>query len=375
MDAASNEQIWSVSDFVAVFNQTIEYAYPNVLISGEIANFKVSKNRWVYFDLKDDESSVRFFGTVYGLPGPLEDGMLVQVRGVPRLHPQFGFSITFQTIQPLGEGSIKRASVLLEAKLAAEGLFDESRKRVLPYPPTRIGLIASSESAAYKDFLKVLSARWGDVSIVLVDVQVQGEIAPAQIVQALERLNAEADLDIIVMTRGGGSPEDMAAFSTESVTRAVGLSRIPTLVAIGHEVDVCLAELAADKRASTPSNAAELLVPDKKQEADRLLSVLERLQQQAVQLVDNKHSALKSTSQRMITYLQHSLQRNQHEVASRAQILEVLNPQAILRRGYATLRKDGVYLRSGKQLKKGDKVLIDMYDASVETIVEQVEVQ
>jgi exodeoxyribonuclease VII large subunit len=148
---ATADLTFSVSEFVALLNQTLEYAYPNVTITGELANFRVSKNRWAYFDLKDEEATVRFFGTIYQLPGPLEDGMMVAVRGVPRLHPQYGFSITVQHIQPVGEGSIRKAAQLLEAKLTAEGLFDPERKRPLPYPPAHIGLVASAESAAYRD--------------------------------------------------------------------------------------------------------------------------------------------------------------------------------------------------------------------------------
>ncbi|MGI0134108.1 MAG: exodeoxyribonuclease VII large subunit, partial [Candidatus Micrarchaeaceae archaeon] len=129
-----------VSDFVALVNQTFEYAYPTVTIRGELANFKVSKNRWVYFDLKDDGALVRFFGTVYQLPGPLEDGMMVVVRGVPRLHPRFGFSVSVSVIRPSGEGTIRRSAEMLQAALTKEGLFDISRKRPLPYPPTQIGL-------------------------------------------------------------------------------------------------------------------------------------------------------------------------------------------------------------------------------------------
>jgi exodeoxyribonuclease VII large subunit len=150
----------SVSEFVELLNQTLEFAYPDLVIVGELANFRVSKNRWVYFDLKDEQASVKFFGTVYNLPGPLEDGMLLKVWGQPRLHNLYGFSITVMNIQPSGEGSIRRAAKLLQAKLASEGLFDETRKRPIPYPPQRIGLITSKQSAAYADFVKILQARW-----------------------------------------------------------------------------------------------------------------------------------------------------------------------------------------------------------------------
>jgi len=205
---------FSVSEFVAVLNQTLEYAYPNVVVSGEIANFRVSKNRWVYFDLKDEGATVKFFGTIYQLPGPLEDGMVVAVRGMPRLHPLYGFSVTAQTIQPVGEGSIKKAAKLLEAKLAAEGLFDAERKRPLPYPPSHIGLVASTESAAYRDFVKVIGARWGGMQISVIDVQVQGEASPAQVVAAIQQFNQMASSpEVLVVTRGGGSAEDLQAFS------------------------------------------------------------------------------------------------------------------------------------------------------------------
>src|SRR5665213_1728930 len=181
----------SVGEFVALLNQTLDYAYPNIVLTGELANLRVSKNRWVYFDLKDELATVKFFGTVYQLPGPLEDGMLLKVRGNPRLHPLYGFSVNVQSIQPAGEGTIRRAAELLQAKLAAEGLFDEARKRALPYPPARIGLVASRQSAAYADFVKILQARWQGIAIELIDVQVQGEVAPRQIVGAIEQFNAK----------------------------------------------------------------------------------------------------------------------------------------------------------------------------------------
>ena len=256
--------ILQVSDFVALLNQTLEFAYPVVTVQGELANFRVSKNKWVYFDIKDQHATVRCFGTIYQLPGPLEDGMLIQITATPRLHPLYNFSLNIQAIAPVGEGSIKKAQSLLEAKLQKEGLFDTERKRLLPYPPTKIGLIASVESAAYKDFMKIINVRWVGLHIAVANVQVQGAAAVGQITSALKYLNEHMDLEAIIVTRGGGSPEDLAVFSTEQVTRAVAASRVPTLVAVGHEVDVSLAELAADVRASTPSNAAELLVPDRR---------------------------------------------------------------------------------------------------------------
>lgn len=353
----------SVSDFVALLNQTLEYAYPNVVIIGELANFRVSKNKWVYFDLKDEGASVKFFGSVYNLPGPLEDGLLLKVRGQPRLHPLYGFSVNVSSIQPAGEGSIKRAAALLRAKLAAEGLFDEARKRGLPYPPAHIGLITSKQSAAYADFIKILDARWQGVVVELVDVQVQGEAAPEQITAALERFNTEAEPpEVIVIIRGGGSAEDLAAFNTEPVTRAVAASRVPTLVAIGHETDLSLAELAADRRASTPSNAAELLVPDRRQVLAELASYRLQLARQAQNRVAMARSLLQQQALALTQQLAGLLRSAQTEVKSQAQLLAALNPEAVLRRGYAIVRQNGRAVRSAKVLSAGGIVDVQISD-------------
>lgn len=369
----SPDVIFSVSEFVAILNQTLEYAYPNVIINGELANFRVSKNRWVYFDLKDEGATVRFFGTVYQLPGPLEDGMTVMVRGVPRLHPQYGFSITVQSIQPVGEGSIKKATQLLEAKLAAEGLFEAERKRPLPYPPTHIGLITSSESAAYHDFMKIINARWGGLMVTLIDVQVQGEAAPLQVVQAIRQFNQLATPpEVLVITRGGGSAEDLQAFSTEQVTRAIAASRIPTLVAIGHEVDISLAELAADRRASTPSNAAELLVPDRqatliglRAHRDRLTHFAERAAHDSREELRLQRETLRSSVGRLV------MQAGQ-QLGLRRQLLAAFNPQAALERGYALVRKGRQYVRSSRDVEKGDELSLTLTDADLTTIVKRI---
>jgi exodeoxyribonuclease VII large subunit len=337
----------SVSEFVALLNQTLEYAYPHVIITGELANLRVSKNRWLYFDLKDETATVKFFGTVYQLPGPLEDGMLLKVRGQPRLHQLYGFSINVLSLQPAGEGTIKRAAQLLQAKLTAEGLFDEGRKRPLPYPPRRIGLITSKQSAAYADFIKILNARWHGIQVELIDVQVQGEIAPSQIVEALEQFNEQAQPpEVIVLIRGGGSTEDLTAFSGEQVTRAVAASRVPTLAAVGHEIDLSLVELAADRRASTPSNAAELLVPDRRQ----ALTELQKNRQNLEQLVNRKLQLLTTDIAGGATTLDHIWQtfanRINRDITLKKQLLAAFNPHAALERGYALVRRSG----SGKMI-------------------------
>lgn len=372
-----DELILTVTDFVAFLNQTLETAYPSVTIQGELAHFRVSKNRWVYFDLKDEFSSVKFFGTVYQLPGPLEDGLILQVRGVPRLHPQYGFSVTVQAMQPVGEGSIKRAATLLQAKLAAEGLFDDSRKRVVPYPPQRIGLITSRESAAYADFIKIINARWGGLEIELRDVHVQGEAAAGEVVTAIELFNQAAQIpDVLVITRGGGSAEDLAAFSTEQVTRAVAASRIPTVVAIGHEIDMSLAELAADRRASTPSNAAELLVPDKRAELAELVHKQSMLHNALTQNIQLKRQFLTEVVRQLSDSVARLLHDQTRRLGEQKRTLELLNPYTILKRGYAILQTvdEDKPIKSVTSLSPGDRVRIVLHDGRAEADITTTEV-
>ncbi len=369
-----SELVLTVSEFVAVLNQTLEYAYPSVSIVGELANFRVSKNRWVYFDLKDETASVKFFGTVYQLPGPLEDGITVEVKGQPRLHNLYGFSVNVQSLRPVGQGSIKRASQLLEAKLAKEGLFDPDRKRLLPYPPERIGLITSGQSAAYADFIKILNERWGGLEINLADVQVQGEAAVSQIVSAIQYFNQHAEPpDVLVVTRGGGSADDLQAFSTEQVTRAIAASRIPTLVAIGHEVDLSLAERAADQRASTPSNAAQLLVPDKRYELAKLSQLSESLYslvQQSYELMGKRYEEIQNVLNERTSYLITQAIKNQ---ALKLLILQAFDPASVLKRGYAVVRTHGQVIRSAKKLNAGQELAIQFAEGSAEVSVKNID--
>ena len=361
----------SPSDFVALVNQTLEFAYPSLAIEGELSNFRVSKGRWVYFDIKDETASVKFFGTVYNLPGPLEEGMTLKVSGTPRLHPLYGFSVTIQSIALSGEGTIKKAFDLLLQKLTLEGLFAEERKRELPYPPERIGLITSGESAAYADFVKIIGARWGGLEISLADVQVQGGPAAAQIVRAIEYFNAQGDPpEVLVVIRGGGSADDLQTFNTEVVTRAVAASRIPTLVAIGHEVDTSLAELAADLRGSTPSNAAELLVPDRAY----LLNQLSILKADMARLLSASVQADRKDIKLLAGTLIHAAERlmfdHRQDILHAKQVLNLLNPVNVLKRGYAVLRAGEEVVHSAQQVKQGQELTILLADGTIKAGVQ-----
>lgn len=365
--------VFTPTDFVALVNQTLDFAYPHVTIAGELANFKVSRAKWVYFDLKDNLSTVRFFGTVYSLPGPLEDGMLLEVSGRPQLSPKYGFNITVQSIKPVGEGSIKRAADLLRLKLEKEGLFDQERKRPLLYPPSHIGLITSKESAAYEDFCKILNSRFGGLKVSFSDVSVQGESAGSEIIQAIEAINQLSDVpEIIVIVRGGGSREDLAVFDSEQIVRAVSLSRIPTLVAIGHETDISLAELAADLRCSTPSHAAQSLVPDKKHEKAVLENYKNSLRSGFSKFITTSFLNLDEYKELILSLTNKRLNEADNYLNNEKILLAALSPDMPLKKGYILARRSGQIVSSAKKLKTGDKLLLQFKDGQAETKVKSV---
>jgi exodeoxyribonuclease VII large subunit len=352
--------ILQVSDLLALVNQTLEYAYPSVRVEGEVASFKVSKGKFVFFDIKDDTGAVNCFMMAYGLRQPLEDGMRVQVVAQPRLTAWGKFSLTVREVNPVGEGSIKRAFELLRAKLEKEGLFDVVRKRPLPQIPQRVGLVASVESAGYADFIKILNHRWGGVVVEVADVQVQGQMSAAQIVGAIEYFNQQADLpEVLVIVRGGGSADDLAVFNDEHVVRAVAGSRVPTLVGVGHEVDVSLCDLVADVRAATPSNAAQILVPDR----HALLAGLAQREQRLADRLSGRAADVRRTvdsaALRMIARLEYVLAERGKYIQQAQLLLKQLDPKVVLQRGYSLVRAaNGTLVRSGKHVKPGDILTI-----------------
>lgn len=368
------DAVFDVSGAVAALNQTLDYAFPNITVVGELANYKVAKGRWIYADIKDDNAKLRLFGTVYDLPVPLSDGMVVQVFSRPQIHPQFGFSLNIMNIKPVGEGSIKKAADLLRIKLEKEGLFDPARKRTVPYPPDRIGLITSAESAAYADFTKILNARWLGVQVEVFDAQVQGEAAVESIISGIRYFNQHSEPpEALVVIRGGGSADDLAAFSAEQTVRAVAGSRIPTCVAIGHEVDISLAELAADMRASTPSNAAELLFPDRAEVLNRLGLKNDQLTASLVHRLEEKEALLNTIKSDLIRSVEAALETKSNEMKHAKTLLEAIHPKATLKRGYALVQTEsGKLVSTKRQLSVGDSLRVTLQDGGIDTKVEKV---
>ena len=330
----------TVSDFVALVNQTLEYAYPSVMVIGEVAEFRISQGKWVTFKLKDAESVVECFMVAYQLRVPIENGMKVRIVAAPKLNGKWGkFSLTVRNIAPLGEGSIKKSFELLKAKLEAEGLFSPERKRVLPRIPQRVAVITSTESAAYADFCKIINERWGGLQVMVAHTQVQGEPAADQIIRAIRYFNSyEALPEVLVIIRGGGSAEDLMTFNDELLAREISRSRIPTLVGVGHEVDHTLADMVADVRAATPTNAAEILVPDRRDS-------IAKIHQQVVTAGDVFARAIelrKNEVRRDIATVTQTIDAKLSDTHGRLLLLRAVvdqvNPDNVLKRGYALLK-------------------------------------
>jgi len=338
MDEAVSIRL-SVSDFIALTNQTLEYAYPSIEVEGEVASFKVNQGKFVFFDLKDATGSVGCFMTLWQLRTPIEDGMKIVVTASPKLTAWGKFSLTVRTLRPSGEGSLKKSFELLRAKLEKEGLFAEERKRPLPTLPQHVAVISSTQAAGYADFIKIVNDRWGGVQIDVAHVQVQGADAPDQMIRALRYFNSQENLpNVIVIVRGGGSADDLGAFNDELLVREIATSRVPTLVGVGHEVDVSLADMAADVRAATPSNAAQLLVPDRQEYIrvvqrqvrallPRIEATMERYRQDTVMRLET-----------MFEKLSRRLGEQREKVVMLRRVLLELDPNKVLARGYALTR-------------------------------------
>ncbi len=331
-------QVYSVSDFQAVCNQIMETAFAGVVIEGEVASFKINQGKFVFFDLKDEDASVSCFMMKFALRFPLEDGMKIRVRALPKLTKWGKFSLTVQAIMPVGEGSLKKSFELLKKKLDAEGLFAPEKKRALPENIVKIGVISSTQAAGYADFCKILNERWGGLEVQVAHTQVQGMAAADQIIRALQYFNERTEMQVIALIRGGGSADDLAVFNDEALVRAVAASKIPIITGIGHEVDESLCDLVADVVASTPSNAAQMLTRDKTALLAGIRDEIKRtnnlLNAKIEELIDGNRGEMQRVGQEIVV----KITTTESEVATQLKMLAQLNPEKVLERGYALVR-------------------------------------
>jgi exodeoxyribonuclease VII large subunit len=335
----NNQLQLSVSEFVALTNQTLDYAYPTVSVIGEVTEFRISQGKWVSFKLKDAEAVVGCFLVINQLRMPVEDGMKLLVVAQPRLNNKGFFSLNVRAMKPVGEGSIKKGFELLKAKLETEGLFAPERKRRLPRVPQRVAVIASTESAGYIDFCKIINERWGGMQVDVAHTQVQGVPAPDQMIRAIRYFNSLDVLpEVLVIVRGGGSAEDLSTFNDEPLARAIAESRIPTLVGVGHEIDTTLADMVSDVRAATPTNAAEILVPDKHEIIRASHQRAASLGNQLVQAIDEHLARTKNQLEAAYRRIEEKLHEHSERLAALRLATAQLNPENVLKQGYALLR-------------------------------------
>jgi len=358
---------------VRAFNQGIgSYLsrLPTVWVDGEITELR-RQERWqsVFFTLKDPESGAGIGvqmqrGLFDALSLDLANGERVQVFGRAELYEQRGeLRLRALTIERVGLGAHLAALERLKQKLAGEGLFDESRKRPLPRFPRLIGLVTGSDAAAKRDVLTGITSRFPPANVVVAETFVQGPRAPAAIAAALTELCARG-ADVIVLARGGGSFEDLLPFSDERVVRAVAACTVPVVSAVGHEQDTPLCDLAADVRASTPTAAARLVVPDVAELRQRVDSARAALHLGARRTAERHGERLTTTRDRLQRAPLLALERKRARLDHAHGRLGALSPVSTLQRGYAIVRREGEVVRSTAQVGSGDSILVDVADGS-----------
>ncbi|HEX4000665.1 MAG TPA: exodeoxyribonuclease VII large subunit [Pirellulales bacterium] len=392
MDAAATQldrpqlpPVLTVSALTLLIKEVVEGSFPLVWVSGEISNFSRPQSGHCYLTLKDDQAQIRaviWRGTAATIRCDLHDGLEVICRGHLDLYaPRGSYQLVVDELQPKGLGALEQALRRLREKLAAEGLFERGRKRPIPAFPRRIAVVTSPTGAAIRDFLQVLGRRWRGCDVLVVPVRVQGVGSADEIARAIATVNRLlTPIDVLVVARGGGSLEDLWAFNEEAVVRAIAGSRIPVVSGVGHEIDVTLADLVADLRALTPSEAAERVVPA----IDDIRAKLRSRQQQMVAAlrnrVGNERRRLESLADRRVVRKPfdrlHELGQQLDQWSARSERairqrlaqarqcatgmsarLESLSPLGVLSRGYTlTTRLDGRLIAASEELSVGDQI-------------------
>ncbi len=372
----------------------------NLFLRGEISNYKCYPSGHHYFSLKDAGGSIRcvmFRGSAFSLRFRPENGMKVIAQGRISVFPRDGtyqFYVNQMTVD--GVGDLHVAFEQLKAKLLSEGLFDPSRKRPLPRYPHTIAIITSSAGAALRDMLRILRKRYPLCEVKLLPVRVQGEEAPGEIAAALAYANRYRVADLIITGRGGGSIEDLWAFNDERVARAIAASELPVISAVGHEPDVTISDFVADLRAATPSNAAELAVPDQMElrqalaarQALLLTQMQKRLKQERgtlerlassrvlkspINYINDRRLQVDYVQHRLTAAFSETVQRKHRRFASLTAKLDAMSPLKVLARGYSMASDgQGTLLRSVKQIKPGDRLTVRFADGSAAAVVEEV---
>ncbi|MCD7880761.1 MAG: exodeoxyribonuclease VII large subunit [Clostridiales bacterium] len=368
-----------------------------IAVRGEISNYKRYPSGHHYFSLKDGEGALKcvlFRSSAQRLRFQPENGMKVVARGRITVFPRDGqYQLYADSLIPDGVGELYVAFEQTKARLAQEGLFDESRKKPLSPYPERIALITSSAGAAVHDMIRILKARWPVAQVLLLPVRVQGTQAAAELAGAVRYANAHALADLIIIGRGGGSMEDLWAFNDEALARTIAASELPVISAVGHETDFTIADFVADLRAATPSNAAELAVPDWRelsQQLDQLQARmqgavsarlteergrLERLSERRVMTdpaaaIEDKRLLLEMRQSRLLAQMQTMTHRERNRLAALAAGLDAMSPMKVLARGYSLAQNgEGRILSSVSQVALGEEITLRVADGRLNCTV------
>lgn len=380
------DTVFTVSQITDLIKEILETSFRTITIEGEISNWRPSAAGHIYFTLKDNSSQIKaviFRGAAYKLNFRPKDGDKVRCTGSLSVYaPQGNYQIIVNTMEIAGAGNILQMLEDRKKKLAAEGLFDQDKKRQLPFFPRTIGVVTSPTGAAIRDIINVATRRNPGVNIIVLPAIVQGEGADKTIVKMIEIANFYKLCDVLIVGRGGGSLEDLLPFSEESVVRAVAASAIPTISAVGHEIDWAICDYAADYRAPTPSAAAEMAVPLLADIEQQLCAYKDDLYNSIKQKVDNTRLIIKSFNpenleirfrniqqpllnryelarQDLIKNFQDKIKDLRTRIANNVTILENASPQTILNRGYSMVTtKDGKIIRSNKNVNINDEIII-----------------
>jgi exodeoxyribonuclease VII large subunit len=349
----------TVSALTQRIKETLEADFSDVALHGEITNLARPKSGHVYFSLRDQSASIRavmWKTEANRLAFDLSDGLAVRVLGRLTLYaPRGDYQVVVRHLEPAGLGALELAFRQLHARLAAEGLFDPRRKRPLPRYPRRLVIVTSPTGAAVRDLLQVTGRRWTAAEVLIAPARVQGAGAGAEIAAAIMLANRVKGAELIIVARGGGSAEDLRAFNEEIVARAIAGSRLPVVSAVGHEIDVTLADLAADRRALTPSEAGELAVPDYREVAMHLDRLAERIHH----ISQTRLREARAQLDQLAKLAQHAVRMNlddrRHQLTRLAASLDALSPLSVLARGYSlTFQADGKTL-----VRSADNILPD----------------
>ena len=367
---ASSDGAWTVAQVTRRARQLVEAGIPALWIKGEVTNFKAYRSGHWYFSLRDAEAQIRcvmWRSDNQRLSTPLEDGLQVYAEGRPTVWEERGeFRITVKKLIPTdADGDWELRLQKAKAALDRDGLLDPERRRPLPRFPSRIAVITSPDGAALHDIRTVIERRWPAVEILLIPTRVQGDAAERELCRALDLLN-KIVVDVAIIGRGGGSREDLWAFNSEKVARAVAAAKVPIISAVGHEEDVALTDLVADVRAPTPSAAGETVVPDRG-ETNRVIAVLaQRLGRSLTNRTRFGAERLARTADRLHGAISGQIEARATRLAALSAKLDALSPLKVLNRGYAVARDDkGMVLKSVTSYKRGMDFRLTVTDGDV----------